>query len=682
VVVVSIDRTSAQQMDPASAHRLGLDTGDWPPPRHVHAAVIRSLSRRGASAILMDVFFRVPRSQAQDGDLAEAIAESGTVTLFERVDRVRVSGAETMQTRSPIDSLRKAALATAPFPLPERALIHSFWAFFEASSGLTPTLPAVVLQIHALPLLDRFFFLLQQAGVRNLSPPSSPVVSSSDFRQLMKALHQELGNNPEAAERASTLLDRGAVGGVTVTEQSVLRSLLSLYSGSDSYYLNYYGPAGHIETIPFHQLLQGNGNPGLTLSGKLVVVGEGASPLIRNAEQGDTYRTVYSTDEGVDLSGAEIGATAIANLLTDRTLRRVRPGTDSAILIGFGLSVGLLARLLPGLFAGGAALLLGVALFALAEHQFAQHARLVPIAIPLLVQLPVGLFMGLMARYRDIRRQVPKEVDPNAPPELVDAVCLSTDVENYTALSEVTEPRELALLMSEYYNTLSALVVRRRGLMMGRAGDSALCVWQRPKRHSSRVPTWLVSQGKADKEMRTNACLAAIEIRDAIDRFNALHPTQPLVTRLGLHAGEIALGPVGGEYHVIGDTPNTASRIQALNKPLGTTLLASVFVIRDLDSLCLRPLGSFAVPGKSGELMVVEIIGRAENVSNEVEDLRRRFADALRSFDAGQSSEAVTLFQAIASDYPSDGPTRYYRSICDRNAGEATSAKQSTWPPN
>ncbi len=445
--------------------------------------------------------------------------------------------------------------------------------------------------------------------------------------------------------------------------------------------MNYYGPAGHIETIPFHQLLQGNENPGFTLSGKLVVVGEGASPLIRNAEQGDTYRTVYSTDEGVDLSGAEIGATAIANLLTDRTLRRMRPGTDSAILLGFGLSVGLLARLLPGLYAGGAALLLGVALFALVEYQFAQHARLVPIAIPLLVQLPLGLFVGLMARYRDIRRQVPKEVDPNAQPELVDGVCLSTDVENYTALSEVTEPRELALLMSEYYSTVSALVVRHHGLMMGRAGDSALCVWQRPKRHSSRVPAWLVSQGNADKEMRTNACLAAIEIREAIDRFNALHPARPLVTRLGLHAGEIALGPVGGEYHVIGDTPNTASRIQALNKPLATTLLASVFVTRGLDRLCLRPLGSFVVPGKSGQLMVVEIIGRADEVAQTVEHLVRRFADALRAFDAGQWSQALTLFQGIASDYPTDGPTRYYRSICERRAGEATPGGQSARPP-
>lgn len=149
---------------------------------------------------------------------------------------------------------------------------------------------------------------------------------------------------------------------------------------------------------------------------------------------------------------------------------------------------------------------------------------------------------------------------------------------------------------------------------MGRAGDSAMCVWRRPNRHSAfarRVPRWLARLSTSDRERRADACLAAIEIREALDAFNTRHSTRPLVTRIGLRAGEIALGPVGGEYHVIGDTPNTASRIQALNKPLATTLLASASVVQDLDSLCLRPLGSFAVPGKSDELMVVGAMTRA-----------------------------------------------------------------------
>jgi adenylate cyclase len=268
---------------------------------------------------------------------------------------------------------------------------------------------------------------------------------------------------------------------------------------------------------------------------------------------------------------------------------------------------------------------------------------------------------------------VPSEVDPNARPELVDGVCLSTDIKNYTSLAEGEDPRALAVLMSEYFSTLSDISARWHGLLMGRAGDSGMCVWSRPKRDSflaRRLPAWLATPGKGDREMRANACRAAIEIRDAVGSFTAQHPTRSLVTRIGLHTGAIALGPVGGEYHVMGDTPNTASRIQTLNKQFATTLLASVSVVRDLEDLCVRPLGNFALRGKSGELGVVEIIGPAASVDHEGRELCRRFAGALQAFENGRRSEALRLFQDITLDYPSDGPARYFREMCERQEGE------------
>src|SRR5262245_51976004 len=54
VVVVTIDKGSAQQ--------LGLDAREWPPPRRVHAAVVRALAARQVSAIAMDIRFEKHRS--------------------------------------------------------------------------------------------------------------------------------------------------------------------------------------------------------------------------------------------------------------------------------------------------------------------------------------------------------------------------------------------------------------------------------------------------------------------------------------------------------------------------------------------------------------------------------------------------------------------------------------------
>ena len=67
-------------------------------------------------------------------------------------------------------------------------------------------------------------------------------------------------------------------------------------------------------------------------------VGESASVLVTSATQTDSYPTVFSTSEGVDLSGAEIGATAFANLLTNRTLTPTSPLTSLVIVLAVRLA--------------------------------------------------------------------------------------------------------------------------------------------------------------------------------------------------------------------------------------------------------------------------------------------------------------------------------------------------------
>ena len=377
VVVVSIDKPSADQ--------LGLKTDNWPPPRHIHASIIRSLSRHGVSAIMMDVFFRLHRTAVEDNKLADAIAQSGNVALFEWVDRLKYKGGEVVQTRSPIEQLRDVALATAAFPLPEGTAVRQFWTFFNAASETVPTLPAVALQIHALPYLDRFISLLGQAGVSDLTDLPSRVATFRDCRQLMHVLRREIRSHPDAARRALGLLERGTLEGLTAVDRSVLAALVRLYGGDDTRYLNFYGPAGRIRTIPFHELLTDSQNSRLDLTRTVVFVGEGASQLLSSADQRDTHPTVFSED-GMDLSGAEIAATAFANLLTNRTLRRLGIGGEVGTLICFALLAAVLARVLPGLYAGGAVLFLGCAHYALAQYLFTEHAVLVPLGIPLLVQ--------------------------------------------------------------------------------------------------------------------------------------------------------------------------------------------------------------------------------------------------------------------------------------------------------
>ena len=111
--MVSIDKGSAQQ--------LGMEPRAWPPPRYIHAAIVRSLHRHGVSAIVMDVWFEGHRVPADDDELARSMAESGNVVLVQRVDRSRVprAGVSTELLKSPIAQFRENAISLAPFPLPQ-----------------------------------------------------------------------------------------------------------------------------------------------------------------------------------------------------------------------------------------------------------------------------------------------------------------------------------------------------------------------------------------------------------------------------------------------------------------------------------------------------------------------------------------------------------------------------------
>ncbi len=80
-----------------------------------------------------------------------------------------------------------------------------------------------------------------------------------------------------------------------------------------------------------------------------------------------------------------------------------------------------------------------------------------------------------------------------------------------------------------------------------------------------------------DLSLRSRACLAALDIASAVDRFNAASGRLALPTRIGLHSGQLLLGSVGAmdhyEYRAVGDIVNTATRLEGLNKHLGTRLL-------------------------------------------------------------------------------------------------------------
>jgi adenylate cyclase len=254
-------------------------------------------------------------------------------------------------------------------------------------------------------------------------------------------------------------------------------------------------------------------------------------------------------------------------------------------------------------------------------------------------------------------RELPsRRFDPRATSELAYGVCLATDAEGYTTLSEGMTPPTLAALLNEYFDTLFEPVTRSGGFIYEIIGDGLMCAW---------------TLAHPQSMLRAAALGATLDAAAAIERFNRRHEPQRLPTRFGLNAGEIMIGNVGGRSHVsysiIGDVANTSARIESLNKHLGTRVLASEAVMRDLGGFLARRVGRFQFVGKSQAIDVFEVFARQEDASAKQRRLCAQFARSLEALEEERWQEAADRLAEILSEYPDDGPTRFHLERCRRS---------------
>jgi adenylate cyclase len=243
--------------------------------------------------------------------------------------------------------------------------------------------------------------------------------------------------------------------------------------------------------------------------------------------------------------------------------------------------------------------------------------------------------------------------EPATRPEVVFGVCMSTDVQGYSTLSEQVPEDELATLTTRYFEQLSVCVEKHGGEVLEVRGDGMIAVWSAPEENSTSS---------------LQATRAALEILQAVRRLNSEDRSRQLPTRVGLHAGRVALGNIGGGGHlafsVVGDSMNTAARIQELNKALGTRLLASSVVVRNLEGWLCRRVGQFQPRGQEKVLSIFEVIGPHASVIRGEMELSERFGNASELFKQGSWEEAAQVFAEILKSYPGDGPSRFYLERC------------------
>ena len=166
------------------------------------------------------------------------------------------------------------------------------------------------------------------------------------------------------------------------------------------------------------------------------------------------------------------------------------------------------------------------------------------------------------------------------------------------------------------------------------------------------------------------ACHAALGVAKAVRQFNQSFETVKLPTRVAIHVGQIFLGNVGTEedyrYGAQGDTINTASRMDGLNKYLGTEILVSEEVIHNLDGFLTREAGRFRLKGKAQPIVVHELLCRMEECDEKQIRACAIFAEALHAFRRQSWDEAKAKFHQHRENSGEYGLSNYYLKLCEQ----------------
>lgn len=174
------------------------------------------------------------------------------------------------------------------------------------------------------------------------------------------------------------------------------------------------------------------------------------------------------------------------------------------------------------------------------------------------------------------------------------------DIRGFTALSEKSEPQALFRQINEFFEEMVAVVFYRSGTLLKFLGDGFMMAFGAPV------------QSECDEEQ---AVLAALDMLEKLRELNAKwlrEGKETLDIGIGVHCGEAMVGTVGStsrrEYSVVGDVPNTASRLEALNKDYKSRLIISEAVFRKCALPHLfREIGKIGLRGKKEKIKIYRL---------------------------------------------------------------------------
>jgi len=363
---------------------------------------------------------------------------------------------------------------------------------------------------------------------------------------------------------------------VATAEVATGRRIPSTLFTSGTLPIDFAGPPETLHHESFYNVLTGAPDPAL-FANKIVIVGASA-PILQ-----DVHAT--ATTSNATMSGPEVWGNAVSTILRGAPLKDVPGWLDVLLIVLLGAIAPLSSLRLRSLRAFLNALAVAV-LFTIAVQLAFNGGWILSFVYPLFA-LALGtlgtlavLYLitaierervhDLFARFvpADVVEQVVARTDDNLRLGAVERDCtvLFSDLRGFTSFSEKQPAQRVIEVVNCYLNEMTEAILESGGTLISYMGDGIMAVFGAP----------LEQPDHADR-----ALVAATEmIGPRLERFNAWLGEQghdhAFAMGVGINSGPVMAGNIGSEqrveYTALGDTTNTASRLEGMTKGSGHML--------------------------------------------------------------------------------------------------------------
>lgn len=228
-----------------------------------------------------------------------------------------------------------------------------------------------------------------------------------------------------------------------------------------------------------------------------------------------------------------------------------------------------------------------------------------------------------------------------------DVSILFGDIRGFSRITEQLGPARTVELISDVMSVLTQCVLDRDGVVVDYVGDAVMAMWGAPEDQPDHA---------------TRACSAALAMFEALPALN--ERWQPILKdtlglSIGINSGTAQVGNVGSrikfKYGALGNTVNTASRVQGATKHLKAPILITEATAATLDeSFLTRRLCQVRVVNIEQPVFLFEL---AEPNRANWSILKRDYEQALDEFNRANFRPACRILGRLILDHPSDGPT-------------------------